>query len=417
MGPLLFIIYINDILNDLECEGLLFADDTSLTTSGADANITTERINRDLDRILEWSKIWKVTFNASKTKDMIFSNKLMNNSPPILFNNSVVDRVVSHKHLGVYLTSTLDWSLQVHETCMRAYRKLAVLRSVKLLQRNTLDLLYKLTIRSIIDYGLIVYGTSLKVSDLKRYEQIQYRAGKLITGAFHLTSADKINTELGWESIKTRIDFLGLSLFHKINYHETRPLIRSYLNNRIFNLNSRQYGRFESYPNYGSKFDKSFFPYFTKKWETLNRSEQNTHIFDEFKVKLKSKLKPSRYKHFSYGSRLGNKLWTRIRLGRSSLNAHSFEIQKVGSPSCLCHFRNETPMHYFLDCFLYTIERQLLIDQVGQLVANFDKMPKYKKLEIFLYGILDNDEIELNKEIVKHVQTFILQTKRFLNRN
>ena len=81
---------------------------------------------------------------------------------------------------------------------------------MKLLQRNTLDLLYKLTIRSIIDYGLVVYGTTLKVSDLKRYEQIQYRAGKLITGAFHLTSADKINVELGWESIKTRIDFLGL---------------------------------------------------------------------------------------------------------------------------------------------------------------------------------------------------------------
>ena len=72
-------------------------------------------------------------------------------------------------------------------------------------------------------------------------------------------------------------------------------------------------------------------------------------------------------------------------------------------------------MHYFLDCFLYTIERQLLLDQVGQLVANFDKMPKYKKLDILLYGILDNDEIELNKEIVKHVQMFILQTKRFLN--
>ena len=131
----------------------------------------------------------------------------MNNSPPIMFNNTVVDRVVSHKHLGVYLTSTLDWSLQVHETCMSGYRKLAVLRSVKLLQRNTLDLLYKLTIRSIIDYGHVVYGTSLKVSDLKRYEQIQYRAGNLITGAFHLTSADKINIELGWESIKTRIDF------------------------------------------------------------------------------------------------------------------------------------------------------------------------------------------------------------------
>ena len=222
---------------------------------------------------------------------MIFTNKMMNNSSPVMLNNTIADRVVSHKHLGIYLTSTLDWSLQVHETCMKAYRKLAVLRNVRLLQRNTLDLLYKLTIRSIIDYGLIVYGTNLKVADLRRYEQIQYRAGKLITGAFHLTSADKINTELGWESIKTRIDFLGLSLFHKINYYETRPLIRSCLNDRVMRVDCRQFGKFKSYPNYGSKFEKSFFPYFTRKWETLNRSEQNTHIFKDFKTSALAKPK------------------------------------------------------------------------------------------------------------------------------
>ena len=101
LGPLLFIIYINDILNELECEGLLFADDTSLTTWGEDANITTAAISRDLQKILEWSKIWKVTFNESKTKDMIFTNKVMNNSPPIMFNNTLVDKVVSHKHLEI----------------------------------------------------------------------------------------------------------------------------------------------------------------------------------------------------------------------------------------------------------------------------------------------------------------------------
>ena len=95
-----------------------------------------------------------------------------------------------------------------------------------------------------------------------------------------------------------------------------------------------------------------------KKWETLNRSEQNTHIFDDFKVKLKSKLKPGRFKHFSYGSRLGNKLWTRIRLGRSNLNAHGFEIQKVDSPSCLCHFNKCKTTHtvglstFYLNIFI-----------------------------------------------------------------
>ena len=57
-------------------------------------------------------------------------------------------------------------------------------------------------------------------------ERIQYKAAKLVTGALHFTSKDKLNAELGWESIKTRIDFLGLCLFQKIHLHLTRPLVR-----------------------------------------------------------------------------------------------------------------------------------------------------------------------------------------------
>ena len=119
-----------------------------------------------------------------------------------------------------------------------------MLRSVKHLHRNTLDLLYKLTVRSVVDYGIIVYGSTLKASDLARLEQLQYRAGKLITGALHLTSSKKINNELGWESIKIRADFLGLSLFHKIVFHETRPLVRSCLSEKIFRKGSCQFGNF-----------------------------------------------------------------------------------------------------------------------------------------------------------------------------
>ena len=201
------------------------------------------------------------------------------------------------------------------------------------------------------------------------------------------------------------------------HYHETRPLARSCLNSRIMRVGCRQFGKFKSYPNYGTKFEKSFFPYFTKKWETLNKSEQNTHIFKDFKKRLKCKLKPVKLRHFSYGSRIGNKLWTRIRLGRSMLNSHGFEIQKKDSPYCLCHYKNETPMHYMLDCFLYTIERRLLYDQVSQLVPEFDQMSKTKKLEVLLFGFPNNDQFDLNIKIAKIVQTYIFQTKRFLMRN
>lgn len=178
LEPLLFLIYINDIVEGLESEILIFADDCSLLASGTDPNETAEILNRDLIKISNWKNKWKINFYAGKTKDIIFSNKVLNNSPPLVFNQTVIDRVNTHRHLGVYITSNLDWSMQINDVCLRANKKLSVLRHIKLLKRNTLDLLYKITVRSVIDYALPVFATNLKLSDLARLDRIQYRAAK-----------------------------------------------------------------------------------------------------------------------------------------------------------------------------------------------------------------------------------------------
>ena len=85
-----------------------------------------------------------------------------------------------------------------------------------MLKRNTLDLLYKLTVRSCIDYALPVYYHSLKVTEKGKFAKIQYTAGKIVSGALHLTGKETLNAELAWESIQVRSDFLGLSIFHKL---------------------------------------------------------------------------------------------------------------------------------------------------------------------------------------------------------
>ena len=70
------------------------------------------------------------------------------------------------------------------------------------LSRHTLEVLYKLTVRLVIDYALPVYYNTLKKSELAQLENLQYRAAKIVTGTFHFTNKDKLYNELGWESIQ-----------------------------------------------------------------------------------------------------------------------------------------------------------------------------------------------------------------------
>ena len=415
LGPLLFIIYMNDIINSIESDILIFADDTSLFASGTDPVITAEQLNRDLQQISNWSKKWKVSFNAKKSKDIIFSNKYLNNSPPLVFNDNYIERVNCHKHLGVYLSSTLDWSVQLNEVCLKANRKLSVLRSVKILNRQTLDLLYKITVRSVIDYGLPVYFNTLTQKQTMRLEQIQYRAAKLVTGALPFTSREKLNTELGWETIKQRSEILGLNIFHKIHRYETRPLIRTCMPKVDFERenNLRSKGSYIPFKNYGAKFNSSFFPYQTKRWNSLPQHVRSLNLVD-FKL-FTNTLKPKRYKHFQKGNKYINSLLTRIRVGRSELNQHTFSLNQIDSPECLCHHREESPMHYFLDCFLYLQERQTMFQLFEHYIPNFSNFSKKQKLQVILNGIYPDKEdlISTNITLTFGVQNFILQTKRF----
>ena len=89
---------------------------------------------------------------------------------------------------------------------------------------------------------------------------------------FHYTNREKLNIELGWESIKKRSDNLGLAIFHKIHSHETRPLIRSCmpsidLENKFNTRSKGGYIPFKNQHKLGSKFGKSFFSTYSSSME------------------------------------------------------------------------------------------------------------------------------------------------------
>ena len=104
-----------------------------------------------------------------------------------------------------------------------------------------------------------------------------------------------------------------------------------------------------------------------------------------------------------------------MRVGRSDLNLHKFTIEQVDKPECLCHAKDESPKHYFLDCFLYTAERQNLFTLVEHYIPKFSRLTKAAKLDLLLYGLKnDNSDYDhLNFKITIAVQNFIFKTKRF----
>ena len=84
---------------------------------------------------------------------------------------------------------------------------------------------------------------------------------------------------------------------------------------------------------------------------------------------------------------------TKIKVGRSDLKQHKFTVGLVDSPQCDCLFREESSIHYFLDCFLYLPERQVLLDLFEHYIPKFKTFTKRKQLDIILRGVnLENEE-------------------------
>ena len=130
------------------------------------------------------------------------------------------------------------------------------------------------------------------------------------------------------------------------------------------------------------------------------------------------RLKPTKYKHFQRGPSCGNILITRIRVGRSYLNAHKFSIGFVDSPQCSCGQSLESSLHYFTKCLLYDSQRQILYSLFEHYIPTFKNMTLKQKHDIILYGynINNKDYLYMNTLLTLGVQKFIIQTKRFEER-
>ena len=160
LGPLLFLMYISDLVDNISSEAKIYADDSSVFTVVYDVDIAADQLNRDLEIISNWSHQWKMQFNPDKNKQavqVIFSQKKEAVAhPPVFFNGSEVVVKAEHKHLGIIhvLDSKLSFQSHVREAIIKARKGTGIIRSLsKYVSRDVLDQIYKLYVRSHSDYG------------------------------------------------------------------------------------------------------------------------------------------------------------------------------------------------------------------------------------------------------------------------
>ena len=145
LGPVLFLLYINDLTSVSEfCFSVLFADDTNMFITGKDMDILCHQLNEDLKNVQEWLQCNKLSLNVLKTHYMIVTPR---NKPIDDIDVKILDvqiqRVYVTKFLGVQIDSQLTWKKHIEYTCKKLSKCVGILcKARKKLYKSTLISLY-----------------------------------------------------------------------------------------------------------------------------------------------------------------------------------------------------------------------------------------------------------------------------------
>jgi hypothetical protein len=185
LGPLLFVMFINDLPGCVRNELYLFADDTKLYAKNDVPSLV-----KDLHNLQEWSTKWQLGFNAGKCKHMHIGRR--NASSRLEMDGSILELVEEEKDLGVTFESSLVFKKHINEKTKKANSMFGIIRrSFRHLDVDTFLPLYKGMVRSHLDFAASVYSPALK-ADIDRIEAVQRRATKQLPGMKNLPYPDRL---------------------------------------------------------------------------------------------------------------------------------------------------------------------------------------------------------------------------------
>ena len=293
LGPLLFLIYINDISNSTKfLNFILFADDTTIYFRDSDLNTCFNVFNRELINLDDWTKANKISINYSKTKSMIFSPNDLGLEPNglfIKFGINKIEQVPTYKFLGVFIDDKLNFKVHIDSVCSRLSRVSGTLKRLNFLPVDILKKLYFSMVYPLLNYGLLIWGSTFKTY----YHRIIILQKRIVRTVNHSC----------WYAHTTEI-FKKLNLmkfsdlyFYFTNVYMFKTLKLSY--NPYLLDNIEKSGIVHNYPirsNFkirlpffkSSRCQRSLLYCIIKNWNTLPNSLLKIMTLGSFKINLQS---------------------------------------------------------------------------------------------------------------------------------
>ena len=285
-GPLLFLLYINDIAKSLkDCKVSLYADDTVLYFSSNNLNQARLTVQADLNELSNWCSKNKLTINCKKTKYCVYGMRSVVRKSKtvdmiISLNGILLERVCSYKYLGFILDDQLNFNKHMNEMISTVSHKLYLLAKIRrYLSKQACILVFKTMVLSILEYGDIIYAGSTK-TNMDKLDKIFYRGLRICDATNTFVSKDQLNNDCNIVRLEKRRDVHLLLFMHKQS-HINELLKQSNVRTRLHTAPV-----FKTYKPNNEKARQNVLYRGANVWNLLPPLDRNLN-FNEFKAKVK----------------------------------------------------------------------------------------------------------------------------------
>ena len=249
LGPLFFLIYINDLPLHLHIHPLhpnnntrneLFADDASIYSINKDINLINKSLQLSLNQASEWCNANSMAIHPDKTSAMVITTRqkhqLSHPKLTLYIGNKLVQQVNNHKMLGIYLDSELNWQAHINNLTKRLSKNVFLLSKLKkYVDTKCLKLFFDAHVMSHINYSSTVWDGCCK-DTLNKVNRIHRRAIKIMSPN-NLTTTDEKMKVLKILPLSKQLKYNKAQLIHKIYHGKTPPYL-----NQILNKATTRYG-------------------------------------------------------------------------------------------------------------------------------------------------------------------------------